>query len=149
MFHQYQPDPFDFGLCSGLIPVVGDVVDTSLSYFLIIRPARKCDIPVLLLERMLLSSFLTQIFLRASLLLLTLCSLSFLLYVRGNSDQAVSTSIGLVPLVGDIIVASVLAPYLFYFYFWNSAHFSPPSWSFWSGSGKSTLEMRRSLKTFW
>lgn len=116
MFHQYQPDPFDFGLCSGLIPVVGDVVDTSLSYFLIIRPARKCDIPVLLLERMLLSSFLTQIFLRASLLLLTLCSLSFLLYVRGNSDQAVSTSIGLVPLVGDIIVASVLAPYLNFFF---------------------------------
>ncbi|EGF98823.1 uncharacterized protein MELLADRAFT_73507 [Melampsora larici-populina 98AG31] len=67
---------FRFGWTAiiGLIPVLGDVVDASLSYFLVIRPARKCDLPMLLVERMLL-------------------------------NQAVSTSIGLVPFAGDILMA--------------------------------------------
>ncbi|KAH9812401.1 hypothetical protein DFH28DRAFT_899105 [Melampsora americana] len=67
---------FRFGWTAiiGLIPVLGDVVDASLSYFLVIRPARKCDLPMMLVERMLL-------------------------------NQAVSTTIGLVPFAGDILMA--------------------------------------------
>ncbi|KAG0146317.1 hypothetical protein CROQUDRAFT_657471 [Cronartium quercuum f. sp. fusiforme G11] len=67
---------FRFGWTAiiGLVPVLGDVVDASLSYILVIRPARKCELPPLLVERMLL-------------------------------NQAVATTIGLVPVVGDLLMA--------------------------------------------
>ncbi|MBW0497094.1 hypothetical protein O181_036809 [Austropuccinia psidii MF-1] len=67
---------FQFGWTAliGLIPVVGDAADAALSYWLVIRPARKCDLPPSLVQRMFL-------------------------------NQAVSVSIGLIPLVGDILMA--------------------------------------------
>lgn len=39
-----------------MIPLVGDVVDASLNYLLIVRPARKTDIPSWLLRRMLFNN---------------------------------------------------------------------------------------------
>ncbi|KAI7946823.1 hypothetical protein MJO29_011350, partial [Puccinia striiformis f. sp. tritici] len=65
---------FGWTFLIGFIPVVGDAIDAALSYYLVIRPARKCDLPTLLLQRMLL-------------------------------NQMLATSIGLVPLIGDIIMA--------------------------------------------
>ncbi|KAF5322263.1 hypothetical protein D9619_000124 [Psilocybe cf. subviscida] len=40
----------------GLIPIVGDVTDASLNYFLVIRPARRADLPDWLVQRMLFNS---------------------------------------------------------------------------------------------
>ena len=37
----------------GFIPVVGDVVDATLNYTLVVKPARQCDIPPALLSKML------------------------------------------------------------------------------------------------
>ncbi|GAA98430.1 uncharacterized protein L969DRAFT_61535 [Mixia osmundae IAM 14324] len=46
---------FRFGYTAilGLIPVVGDVADLSLSYYLVIKPATKCDLPNSLKQHML------------------------------------------------------------------------------------------------
>jgi hypothetical protein len=35
--------------------VVGDAADAALSYFLVIRPASKCNLPAVLIQRMLFS----------------------------------------------------------------------------------------------
>ncbi|KAG8853983.1 hypothetical protein FRB96_007846 [Tulasnella sp. 330] len=59
----------------GLVPVVGDFSDAALNYLLIIRIARKADIPDWLLSKML-------------------------------ANNAVSMGIGLVPFVGDILLAA-------------------------------------------
>jgi len=58
----------------GLIPVVGDVADISLNYFLIVRKAKQADIPPWLLRQMLMNNF-------------------------------VSAGAGLVPVVGDLVIA--------------------------------------------
>ncbi|KAA1113663.1 hypothetical protein PGTUg99_017775 [Puccinia graminis f. sp. tritici] len=65
---------FGWTFLIGFIPVVGDAADAALSYYLVIRPARTCNLPALLVQRMFL-------------------------------NQIVATSIGLVPIVGDIIMA--------------------------------------------
>jgi hypothetical protein len=47
---------FGWTFLIGLIPLVGDVADASLNYFLVVRPARKTDIPPWLLRRMLMNN---------------------------------------------------------------------------------------------
>jgi len=67
---------FRFGWTAiiGLIPFVGDFADAILSYTLIIRTARKADLPAALIERMIFNT-------------------------------SVSIGLGLVPIVGDIMLA--------------------------------------------
>ncbi|TFK35592.1 hypothetical protein BDQ12DRAFT_706626 [Crucibulum laeve] len=40
----------------GLIPVVGDITDASLNYFLVVRKARQADLPAWLVQRMLFNN---------------------------------------------------------------------------------------------
>lgn len=47
---------FGWTFLIGLIPLVGDAADASLNYLLIVRPARKTEIPPWLLRRMLLNN---------------------------------------------------------------------------------------------
>lgn len=61
-------------LSTGVIPFAGDVTDAALNYFLVVRPARKAEIPGWLLQKML-------------------------------ANNAVSAGVGLIPLVGDVILA--------------------------------------------
>ncbi|KAG6907998.1 hypothetical protein DXG01_006533 [Tephrocybe rancida] len=58
----------------GLIPVVGDAANVSLNYYLVIRKARKADIPSWLLQRMVFHNL-------------------------------VGAGVGLIPFVGDVMVA--------------------------------------------
>ncbi|KAF4609757.1 hypothetical protein D9613_012034 [Agrocybe pediades] len=44
---------FGWTFLIGLIPVVGDFTDITLNYFMIVRPARKLDLPSWLVQRML------------------------------------------------------------------------------------------------
>ncbi|KAF8150915.1 hypothetical protein B0H34DRAFT_631699, partial [Crassisporium funariophilum] len=65
---------FGWTFLIGLIPIVGDVTDASLNYLLIVRKARKADLPQWLVNRMLL-------------------------------NNAISTGVGFVPIVGDLVLA--------------------------------------------
>jgi len=58
----------------GLVPIAGDVVNAALNYFLVVRKARKADLPDWLVTRMLF-------------------------------NNAVSVGVGLVPIVGDLLLA--------------------------------------------
>lgn len=62
------------GLFQGIIPGAGDVVNAILNYLLVIRLAKRAEIPGWLLHQMLL-------------------------------NNAVSAGVGVVPLVGDLVVA--------------------------------------------
>ncbi|KAF5327118.1 hypothetical protein D9619_004723 [Psilocybe cf. subviscida] len=66
----------DSSLC--LIPIVGDLTDASLNYYLVVRPSRRAEIPAALLRRMLL-------------------------------NNAFSAGVGLVPFVGDLVLAAFKA----------------------------------------
>ncbi|CAH7670489.1 hypothetical protein BY996DRAFT_2571750 [Phakopsora pachyrhizi] len=68
---------FRFGWTAiiGFIPVLGDIISAALSYYLVIRQTRKCDLPDSLVQRMLF-------------------------------NQAVATSVGLIPFIGDLIMAA-------------------------------------------
>lgn len=57
-----------------MIPVVGDVTNLSLNYFLVVRKAKQVDIPQWLLKRMMI-------------------------------HNVISTGVGFVPLVGDVMIA--------------------------------------------
>ncbi|PLW14832.1 hypothetical protein PCANC_18175 [Puccinia coronata f. sp. avenae] len=65
---------FGWTFLIGFIPVVGDAADAALSYFLVIRPASKCNLPAVLIQRMLF-------------------------------NQILATSVGLIPIIGDILMA--------------------------------------------
>jgi len=65
---------FGWTFLIGFIPVVGDAADAALSYYLVIRPTLKCNLPALLVQRMLF-------------------------------NQILATTIGLVPIIGDIVMA--------------------------------------------
>ncbi|KNZ47074.1 uncharacterized protein VP01_66g6 [Puccinia sorghi] len=65
---------FGWTFLIGFIPVVGDAADAALSYYLVIRPTLKCNLPALLIQRMLF-------------------------------NQILATTIGLVPIIGDIVMA--------------------------------------------
>lgn len=65
---------FGWTFLIGFIPVIGDTADALLSYYLVIKPARNCNLPPLLVQRMLL-------------------------------NQILATSVGLIPIIGDLIVA--------------------------------------------
>ncbi|KXN88658.1 hypothetical protein AN958_06926 [Leucoagaricus sp. SymC.cos] len=62
----------------GIIPVVGDVTNMSLNYYLVIRKAKQADIPPWLVQRMM-------------------------------AHNLVSTGVGFVPVVGDVIAAAYKA----------------------------------------
>ncbi|KAI0051043.1 hypothetical protein FA95DRAFT_1461976, partial [Auriscalpium vulgare] len=66
---------FGWTFIIGIIPGAGDAADAALGYFLVIRKARKADIPPWLTQRMLL-------------------------------NLGLATSVGLVPLVGDVLLAA-------------------------------------------
>jgi len=65
---------FGWTFLIGLIPIAGDVADALINYILIIRKARKADLPEWLIARMLF-------------------------------NNAVSAGVGLVPFVGDVLLA--------------------------------------------
>ncbi|RDB25537.1 hypothetical protein Hypma_006318 [Hypsizygus marmoreus] len=65
---------FGWTFLIGLVPVVGDVAGASISYILVVRKARKADIPSWLLRSMLL-------------------------------NNAISSGVGFVPVVGDLVLA--------------------------------------------
>lgn len=58
----------------GLVPIAGDIIDASLNYLLVVKKARKADLPDWLITRMLF-------------------------------NNAVSAGVGLVPIVGDLLLA--------------------------------------------
>jgi len=47
---------FGWTVVIGLIPIVGDVVDASLNYFLVVRKARQAELPAWLVRKMLLNN---------------------------------------------------------------------------------------------
>ncbi|KZV86912.1 hypothetical protein EXIGLDRAFT_724341 [Exidia glandulosa HHB12029] len=47
---------FGWTFIIGFIPIVGDVVDASLNYYLVVRKARKAELPGWLVQRMLLNN---------------------------------------------------------------------------------------------
>ncbi|KAA1467092.1 hypothetical protein DENSPDRAFT_750282, partial [Dentipellis sp. KUC8613] len=65
---------FGWTFVIGIIPGAGDAADAALGYLLVIRKAKKADLPPWLIQRMLL-------------------------------NLALATSVGLVPIVGDILLA--------------------------------------------
>ncbi|TFY82132.1 hypothetical protein EWM64_g1884 [Hericium alpestre] len=65
---------FGWSFIIGIVPGAGDAADAALGYILIIRKARKADVPTWLVQRMLI-------------------------------NLAIATSIGLVPIVGDVLLA--------------------------------------------
>ena len=65
---------FGWTFLIGLIPVAGDVADALINYLLVVRKARKADLPDWLVARMLF-------------------------------NNAVSAGVGLVPIVGDVLLA--------------------------------------------
>jgi hypothetical protein len=69
---------FGWSFIIGIIPVVGDAADAILGYFLVIRKARKADIPWWLTQRMIV-------------------------------NLAIASSVGLVPIVGDVALAAFRA----------------------------------------
>ncbi|KAI0316451.1 hypothetical protein OF83DRAFT_1126700 [Amylostereum chailletii] len=66
---------FGWTFIIGMIPAAGDIADASLGYFLVIRKARKADVPPWLIQRMLL-------------------------------NLAIATVVGVVPIVGDVMLAA-------------------------------------------
>jgi len=73
-FLNYQLAFSTSGSFQGIIPGAGDVVNAILNYLLVIRLAKRAEIPGWLLHQMLL-------------------------------NNAVSAGVGVVPLVGDLVVA--------------------------------------------
>jgi len=69
---------FGWTFIIGIIPFAGDVTDAALNYYLVLRKAKKAELPDWLLRRMLL-------------------------------NNAVSVSVGLIPIVGDVILATYKA----------------------------------------
>ncbi|KAI9440049.1 hypothetical protein H4582DRAFT_1944698 [Lactarius indigo] len=69
---------FGWTFIIGIIPGVGDAADAILGYYLVIRKARRADVPWWLTQRMVL-------------------------------NLAIATSIGLVPIVGDVLLAAFRA----------------------------------------
>lgn len=69
---------FGWSFIIGIVPGVGDAADAILGYVLVIRKARRADIPWWLTQRMVL-------------------------------NLAIATSVGLVPIVGDVILAAYRA----------------------------------------
>ncbi|KAF9266387.1 hypothetical protein L218DRAFT_858029 [Marasmius fiardii PR-910] len=65
---------FGWTFIIGIIPGAGDIADATLNYILVVKKAKKADIPPWLLRRMLF-------------------------------NNAVSAGVGLVPFVGDVILA--------------------------------------------
>lgn len=65
---------FGWTFVIGLVPVAGDVVNALINYVLVVRKARKADLPNWLVARMLF-------------------------------NNAVSAGVGIVPLVGDVLLA--------------------------------------------
>jgi len=65
---------FGWTFLIGLIPIAGDIVDASLNYLLVVKKARKAELPDWLVARMLF-------------------------------NNAVSAGVGLVPIVGDLLLA--------------------------------------------
>ncbi|KAI0264499.1 hypothetical protein BC834DRAFT_883395 [Gloeopeniophorella convolvens] len=69
---------FGWTFIIGIVPGVGDAADAALGYFLVVRKARKAELPRWLTQRMML-------------------------------NLGVATSVGLVPLVGDVLLAAFRA----------------------------------------